>query len=320
LSGIIAGDITMKQYFTYFVDDNIRFLENLTKNKPASIFDDPYLKLHKELHDKYGLKVQFNLFYQNIDKTWDLSMMTDAYKDEFLANKDWIKFGFHAKHELPDYPYINATYEQVWDDYTAIEKAIEKFAGREMITKSLITHWLVMTKEGVQALIDKGAKIIGSTTGDIIDYPEIKSAFSTEHNFTLAKNKDLPVSKAGVCVRSVNGVSSMPYLCNYNHLENNDADKYSGKIKMYKDPETGMFYNNFAAITMNASRLDDFPKEFEELVKHEYVGILIHEQYFYDDFFIYEPDFAEKIDKAFEILLGAGFEHISMEDLISFQE
>ena len=39
----------MKQYFTYFVDDNIRFLENLTKNRPASIFDDPYFKAHKEL-------------------------------------------------------------------------------------------------------------------------------------------------------------------------------------------------------------------------------------------------------------------------------
>ena len=125
----------MKQYLTYFVDDTVRFLENLSKNRPASIFDDPYLKAHKELHDKYGLKVQFNLFYETLDKSWNLAKMTDAYKEEFLANKDWIKFGFHSKHELPDYPYINATYDQVWKDYTAIEKAIERFAGKEMITK-----------------------------------------------------------------------------------------------------------------------------------------------------------------------------------------
>ena len=310
----------MKQYFTYFVDDNIRFLENLTKNRPASIFDDPYLKAHKELHDKYGLKVQFNLFYETLDKSWNLAKMTDAYKDEFLANKDWIKFGFHSKHELPDYPYINATYDEVWKDYTAIEKAIERFAGKEMITKSLVTHWVVMTKEGVQALVDKGAKMMTCTTGNRLDYPEIRSAFSTEHNFNLAKNKELPVSKASVCVRATNGLSGMPCLCNYNHLEDKEADEYFGKLKMYKDPETGMIYNRFAGITMNAVRLCDFPSKFEELVKQEYVGILMHEQYFYDDYFAYEPDFADKVAFACKTLLDAGFEHLSMEELIDFQD
>ena len=103
-------------------------------------------------------------------------------------------------------------------------------------------------------------------------------------------------------------------------LEDKEADEYFGKLKMYKDPETGMIYNRFAGITMNAVRLVDFPERFENLVKQEYVGILIHEQYFYDDYFAYEPDFADKVAKACEILLGAGFEHISMEDLIDFQD
>jgi len=309
----------MGRYFTYFIDDNIRFLENLTKNRPASIFDDPFLKAHKEIHDKYGLKVQFNLFYQNFPRTFDLSMMTDAYKDEFLANKDWIKFGFHARHELPDYPYINSTYEEVWDDYTAIEKEIERFAGREMITKSLVTHWVVMTKEGVQALVDKGAKMMTVTTGDKLTDPEFRSVFSTDHNYTLEANKTKNVSRAGVCRRDSNGVSGMPSLCNHNHLENKLADEYFGKIKMYQDPETGMYFNRFAGITMNAVKLSEFPERFENLCKQEYVGILMHEQYFYEDYFAYEPDFAKKVEWATKTLLEKGYKHLSMEELIEYQ-
>ena len=45
------------------VDDNIRFLENISKHPEyTSIFDDPYLKMHRELHEKYGTKTHFNLF------------------------------------------------------------------------------------------------------------------------------------------------------------------------------------------------------------------------------------------------------------------
>ncbi len=309
----------MKQYFTYFVDDNIRFLENLSKNRPASVFDDPYLKAHKKLHDKYGLKVQFNLFYQNLDKTWNLSMMTDAYKEEFLANKDWISFGFHAKHEFPDFPYLNATYDEIWEDYTAIEKAIEHFAGKEMITRSLVAHWVSMTKEGLQALADKGAKMITATIGDIHDSPEIRNTLSPAHRATLEKNKNLPVSEAKISVGTMLG-GSYPFLCNYNHFTLNDAVDYYGKLKMYKEPETGMYYRMDASITMNCEKLSDFPRLLEELTKHEYAGILIHEQYFYEDYVAYQPDFTEKIELAVKTLLDAGFEHVLLDDLVDFQD
>jgi len=310
----------MKKYLTYFVDDNIRFLENLTKNRPASIFDDPYLKAHKELHDKYGLKVQFNLFYQTIDKTWDLSMMTDEYKDEFLANKDWIRFGFHARHELPDWPYINATYDEVWKDYSDIEKEIVRFAGREMITRSAITHWVAMTKEGMQALVDKGVKNMSCTMGDRLDYPELRSVFSTEHNFKLDLNKKLNVSRASVCRRDTATSIGSPTFCNYNHLDNKGTDEYYGKLPSYADPETGMRYNRFAGITMNAVRLVDFPPILERLSNFENSCIVMHEQYFYDDYFAYEPDFAEKVGFAWKTLLDKGFEPILMDDLVELSK
>ena len=307
----------MKKYFTFFIDDNIRFLENLTLNSPRSAFDDNYLRMLKKLHEKYGMKVQLNLFYEN--DTFNLSQMTDAYKEEFLENKDWLRFGFHAKKEVPDWPYINASYKDVWDDYTLFESEVERFAGKEMISDSLITHWVAMTKEGIQALRDKGAKMMSVTTGDRIEYPEIRSVFSTEHNFWLDENKKRNVSPASVCRRDTNGLVGAPSFCNYNHLENSLADKYMGKIKMYQDADTGMYFNRFAGITMNAVRLCDFPSSLEELSKYEYVGLLIHEQYFYEDYFAYEKDFAKKIDYAFDFLLKKGFTHLSMQDLLKYQ-
>lgn len=305
----------MKQYLTYFVDDNIRFLENITKNKPASIFDDPYLKFHKELHDKYNLKVQFNLFYQNFDRTWDLSMMTDAYKEEFLANKDWMRFGFHARHELPDWPYLNATYDEVMKDYTDIEKEIIRFAGKETLTRSAIAHWVTMTKEGMMALKDKGIEMLSCTMGDEVNFPEARSTFSTEHNFKLDENKTRPVSKAFVCQRKGGGFT----FGNFNHLDNEGVDKYLGKLQMYVEPETGIALNRFACILLNATKLSAFDPILENLKKYEHTCLAMHEQYFYDDYFAYEPDFAEKVEYAWKAMIDAGFEPILMDELVDLQ-
>ncbi len=45
-----------KTYF-YF-DDVIWLFRDLTREKPKSIFDHYYLKIFKEAHEKYGMKVQ----------------------------------------------------------------------------------------------------------------------------------------------------------------------------------------------------------------------------------------------------------------------
>ena len=70
--------------FCFTVDDNIRFLEELTRGSCNSIFDHPYLGLYRRLHEKYGLKVQLNLFYEM--PGFDLSLVTDRYRAEWQEN------------------------------------------------------------------------------------------------------------------------------------------------------------------------------------------------------------------------------------------
>ena len=59
--------------FCFTVDDNIRVFRELTESRPACIFDHPYLAMYRRLHEKFGLKVQLNLFYREGD--FDLSQM-----------------------------------------------------------------------------------------------------------------------------------------------------------------------------------------------------------------------------------------------------
>ena len=43
--------------FCFTVDDNIRFLKEITENRYQSIFDHPYLAMYRRLHEEFDLKV-----------------------------------------------------------------------------------------------------------------------------------------------------------------------------------------------------------------------------------------------------------------------
>lgn len=119
------------------VDDNIWFLKDLTvnSNKYNSIFDTPFLAVFKRLHEKFGTKVHFNLFYET--EGFNLSKMTDKYKKEWKDNADWIRLSFHANQEFPDRPYLNASYEKVEQDCKKVLAEIKRFAGKHLLQKLL---------------------------------------------------------------------------------------------------------------------------------------------------------------------------------------
>ena len=60
----MEGSIDMNKKAYFFIDDTIWAFRDIARQKPASIFDQPFLALMKEAHDKYGMKVQLNLFYK----------------------------------------------------------------------------------------------------------------------------------------------------------------------------------------------------------------------------------------------------------------
>ena len=150
-----------KRGYRISVDDNIRFLQNIASHPEyTSLFDDPYLRMYREIHEQYGTKVHFNLFYQSEDGSFNLSMMPDRFRDEWAANADWLRLSFHSKAEFPEWPYLNASPEEVCADYELVRREILRFAGSEVYGPVTTIHFAEVTKEGVRALREHGLRVL----------------------------------------------------------------------------------------------------------------------------------------------------------------
>ncbi len=146
------GVITVKQ-FCFTIDDNIRFLKELTAQQPASLFDHPYPALLRRLHRRFGVKVQLNLFYRM--DGFDLSQMTDRYRQEWAEASHWLRLSFHSELENP-YPYQCSGYDEVYDHCRRVHREILRFAGPDSLARTTTVHCCRTTPEGVRALADLG--------------------------------------------------------------------------------------------------------------------------------------------------------------------
>jgi len=55
--------------------------------------------------------------------------------------------------------------------------------------------------------------------------------------------------------------------------------------------------------------------ELSKYTDNEYISIANHEQYFYSDYYSYQPDYAEKIYTMGKVLADAGYTFMFMEEL-----
>lgn len=143
-------------FYRFSVDDNIRFLQELTEGDFASVFDHPYLKMYKDIHEKYGTKIQLNLFYTM--NGFDLSMVTDKYKKEWQENAHWLRFSFHSYSDAPPFPYKDSEYDEVYRDCQTVHEEIRRFAGEECLSYFITVHYCQASKEAIRALRDCGIK------------------------------------------------------------------------------------------------------------------------------------------------------------------
>ena len=141
--------------FCFTVDDNIRCLKELTRGNYDSIFEHPYLAVYKRLHKRFDLKIQLNLFYEDLE--FDLSEMTDRYAKEWKKCSDWLKLSFHSRLENVR-PYISSGYDEVYQDCNNVQREICRFASPLSLGKTTTVHYCQATTEGLRALKDCGVK------------------------------------------------------------------------------------------------------------------------------------------------------------------
>ena len=247
------------------VDDNIIFLWDINKNKDTykSIFENPYLAVYKKAHDLYGATVHLNLFYafddmhdfKNKRGAFDLSMMTDKFKDEWIENSNWLRLSFHANTNHPDMPYKHTDRETISRDCEKVNREIIRFAGRETLSDMTTVHWGECTVEGM-----RGIRALG-----------VKGA-------------------AGYFEFNPNGTTLVSYFYP------DDLVRYVGERDFWVDTEEDIIYGRIDLV-LNTLKLEDVAFTLDEIYKNPhragFMEVMIHEEYLYEDYDAYIPEFEE---------------------------
>ncbi len=308
----------MEKLAYFFVDDVIWCIRDVARQKPTSIFEQPYFKLLKECHDKWGLKVQLNLFYRTDffygSDEFTLADMPDTYKAEFEANSDWLKFAFHAKQEFPDYPYLNARYEDVKKDYEEAVAEIKRFAGEKSLSLAVLPHWLPFSREACLALRDCGVKFMSASVGPSWEYEGDESVLPYGHAARLRHNRQ-PETK--LYRRATADVRILSSICGYNHISEEEAKKFLHKNTSIVDEGTGLRYRQYGGgPCLNLHTVDQIREKLQAEIDagHEFIGVANHEQYFYPEYFAYQPEMAEKFYAMAETLYNGGYRFITADE------
>ena len=294
----------------FFIDDVIWLFRDLARKRPASLFDNDFLKALKAAHDRFGMKVQLNVFYRTDfyygSDEFTLAEMPDIYKAEWEAASDWLRLAFHAKQEFPDYPYVNADYADVKADFDAVQKEIFRFAGEQSFSYHVVTHWLPMSREGCLALRDSGVKMISPSYGERQPYHGDAASLPYGHAARLLQNRK-PETSLFTRISLDNAIATS--ICGYNHITAEEAEPIFTKLQAHLDKDTGLYFKQFRnGPVLNLSQMDTLAEEFEPLLGEEYIGYATHEQYFYPHYYSYQPDYMEKVLLAAEIVSQSGYE------------
>ena len=85
----------------------------------------------------------------------------------------------------------------------------------------------------------------------------------------------------------------------------------------YKHFANQVFFRTVES-NLNLTPLDEIEEECiaKGIESAEFFGYATHEEYFYPEYFAYQPDYAEKVLKAAEILHKYGYEYFFIEELV----
>lgn len=299
-----------------YIDDVIWIFRDLTRQRPRSMFDHPFLGALKEAHERYGLKVQLNCFYRTdffygMDE-FSLADMTDAYRGEWQASKDWLRLGFHSYQEFPDYPFVNADYGDVAAVFDRIHGEVLRFAGEGAFTYALVGHWLPISKDGCRALKDRGVKLVACTDGSRFAYTGDRSALPYGHAFRVENNRK---PETALFRRTAYDAALLSSVSAYNHLMADQAGETCGTFSYVYDRDVGIGFKRFRNGPMlNLCTPSVVRDEMSAVLGRELLVFADHEQYFHRHYFAYQPDYVEKIFIAAEMAAEANYVFAFIED------
>lgn len=273
--------------FRLSVDDNILFLEDLTRNQRRyhSLFENPYLALYRSVHEETGACVHLNLFYETGDLSafsgerpyFNLSMMTSRFREEWRANADWLRLSFHSRTEHPGPPYSTPEEDKIAGDCQLVQWEIRRFAGDETLSEVTTVHFCACPIENVRALRELGVQGLAGFTGwgdqVRLSYhypPEVAQRVAQRHFWV-------------------------------------DTEEKIGCARIDS--------------TLNTISPEDLPGQLEKAgqsgAQNGFLEFMIHEQYFYPDYCRYIPEFGDMVFSACRFARDRGYMGQSLSTLFA---
>lgn len=263
--------------FRCYIDDHSFCFRDIARQRYKSLFDCFYFDKLRDLHRRFGVKINLNCFNTTPERDFSLAQFPDTYKSEFEDNAHWLRLAFHAENEFPDIPYQNATPEKFAADFDRVAGELKRIAG-SAYTAGLQIHWADVPPDCYQVLADRGVKMLptrsrkpGATDRKLCDYhlPDEVLAFLCDHQGWMHFDTGLIFYSA-----STGGCDWVP------------VDKIVPTIRKRTDlPAVGQLIN-----------------------------IAGHEQYWWPFYKNFVPDIHDRYATAFRYVLDRGYRPVWIED------
>ena len=136
------------------------------------------------------------------------------------------------------------------------------------------------------------------------------------HAARLLQNRQ-PESK--IFTRKNSDPRLLASICGYNHLSDEEYNSTYKKNCSVPDKELNLRHRQLCTdgICLNLISPEEIAKRINKLADEgaEYIGTATHEQYYYPDYFAYQPDTHEKFEALAKTLFERGYKFITYREL-----
>lgn len=161
------GVSTGKNIFSLSFDDTILIFEDISSKNYDSIFENATLAWYKDLHSKYGVTVSCFVYYEDGD--FNLSDVTERYRDEFEKNSNWLRFGFHTVDKDTNYQ----TRNNLVSDYEKTVQQLKRIVGSNAIDNVI----RLQNFQGTYAEISQLAKLDDESIKGLLTADDMRQSY-----------------------------------------------------------------------------------------------------------------------------------------------
>lgn len=270
----VLWDRDSRKRYRFVIDDNSFFLRDIAQRRYGSLFDCFYLKMLRDLHERFRACFTLNI-YHTTDDGWDLTQFPERYRGEWADNAHWLRLAFHARANDPPRPYEDAPVEGLLADLDLVAGEIHRFAGPATYSSPTVIHFGMTRPEAWKPLYGRGARLLSGYFRQAkgkwdINYrmDDFRSEWLSRHDLLRDFPSGLVFSKVDMVVNSTPIDQIVP-----------------GLGRVVADPRQG-----------------------------EIIDLLTHEQYFWPFYKNYLPDHAQRMERAIEFVTRHGYAPTFLQD------